>query len=180
MSMRCLTAATLATAAGLTLLAAASAADSAAGGIRDSAAFSAPAAIREAEAEPGRRLQPLAASVAGVPRLTVHATPLPGRRTPADPAAPPVSEAGQCPPVVVTHSGADFGGGSYIAQAGFVDNEIAAASFSVPQSEFPIRLDLAEMISVTSGATALPRRCRTRSTSCQASTTRWRKANSLL
>ncbi len=153
--LRRLAATTLAAASGLTLFTAATATGvgAAASGSEGPAATIRPNATMR-EADPGRRLHPLAAPVAGVPRLTVHATPLPGHRSPADPATPPsVSEAGQCPPVVVTHSGADFGGGSYIAQAGFVDGEIAAASFSVPHSEFPIRLDLAEMIFVTSGAT---------------------------
>lgn len=61
--------------------------------------------------------------------------------------------AGSCPPVIVTNSDANFGGGSFIVQAGFAETEIAAASFSVPAASFPIRLDLGEMIFATSAAT---------------------------
>ncbi|MFH0982877.1 MAG: hypothetical protein V2A79_15250, partial [Planctomycetota bacterium] len=37
-----------------------------------------------------------------------------------------------CPPEVVTHTDASFTGGSYTAQAGFAETEIAAASFTIP------------------------------------------------
>ena len=63
------------------------------------------------------------------------------------------SLAGSCPPVIVTHSDANFGGGSFIVQAGFAESEVAAASYVVPAASFPIRLDLAEMIFATSSAT---------------------------
>lgn len=52
----------------------------------------------------------------------------------------------------VTHSGANFSGGSFIAQAGFVDNEAAAASYTLPASAFPLKVNLIEMIFVTSNA----------------------------
>lgn len=51
-----------------------------------------------------------------------------------------------------THTDASFSGGEYILQAGFVDNEIAATSYTINSNLFPIRIDLAEMIFATSGA----------------------------
>lgn len=61
--------------------------------------------------------------------------------------------AGGCDPVVSTHTNASFEGGQYIAQGGFAEQEVAAASFTLPASAFPVRIDLAEMIFATSGAT---------------------------
>ncbi len=61
--------------------------------------------------------------------------------------------AGSCPPQIVTHSDANFGGGSFIVQAGFAETEVAAASYVVSAASFPIRLDLTEMIFATSAAT---------------------------
>lgn len=58
-----------------------------------------------------------------------------------------------CPQVVKTLSSANFTGGSYIVEAGFAEQEIAAASFTVPAADFPMRLDLTEMIFATSNAT---------------------------
>lgn len=53
---------------------------------------------------------------------------------------------------VVSHSDASFEGGSYIAQAGFVEGEIAIAVHDVPAAAYPIKIDLVEMIFVTSQA----------------------------
>ncbi|MEZ6211178.1 MAG: hypothetical protein R3B46_08050 [Phycisphaerales bacterium] len=64
----------------------------------------------------------------------------------------PTSVQGSQPQFVSTHTDADFTGGSYIAQAGFAENEYAAATYNIPNSLFPIRIDLAEMIFVTSAA----------------------------
>jgi len=61
--------------------------------------------------------------------------------------------AGNCPPVISTHTNASFEGGQYIAQGGFAEQEIAAVSFTLPASDFPLRLDLLEMIFATSNAT---------------------------
>ncbi|MFO0962785.1 MAG: hypothetical protein U0625_07730 [Phycisphaerales bacterium] len=61
--------------------------------------------------------------------------------------------AGTCPPIVSTHTDASFTGGQYIAQGGFGETEIAAVSFVLPASAFPVRVDMAEMIFATSGAT---------------------------
>ena len=61
--------------------------------------------------------------------------------------------AGVCDSIVVSHTDSDFGPGEYIAQGGFVEGEIAATSYTFPASAFPVRLDLAEMLFATSGAT---------------------------
>lgn len=54
---------------------------------------------------------------------------------------------------ISSHTDAPFTGGQYVLQAGFVDGEIAAASYTVPASEFPLKIDLCEMIFATSGTT---------------------------
>lgn len=59
---------------------------------------------------------------------------------------------GQCT-TMRTYSGANFGGGSFIVQAGFAENEMAAASFTIAASEFPIKINLIEMIFAQSAAT---------------------------
>ena len=61
--------------------------------------------------------------------------------------------AGQCPPVISTHTNASFEGGQYIVQAGFAEQEIAAASYTLNAADFPLRIDLCEMIFATSSAT---------------------------
>jgi len=55
--------------------------------------------------------------------------------------------------VVTTHSGANFGGGQFVIQAGFAEGEAAAASFTLPASAFPLKLNLAEMVFATFSAT---------------------------
>jgi len=60
---------------------------------------------------------------------------------------------GQCPPVVSTHTNANFEGGQFIVQAGFAEQEIAAASYTVSAADFPLRIDLCEMIFATSNTT---------------------------
>lgn len=55
--------------------------------------------------------------------------------------------------VVKTHSGANFGGGSFVVQAGFSQGESAGASFTLTASEFPIKLNLIEMIFAQSNTT---------------------------
>ena len=60
---------------------------------------------------------------------------------------------GQCPPVVSTHTNANFEGGQFIVQAGFAEQEIAAASYTVSAADFPLRIDLCEMIFATSSTT---------------------------
>ncbi|MBX3356837.1 MAG: hypothetical protein KF745_00260 [Phycisphaeraceae bacterium] len=53
---------------------------------------------------------------------------------------------GPCPPTVSTHTDANFQGGSYVIQAGFGEQEIAAASYTIPAASFPIKIDLMEFI----------------------------------
>ncbi|MCH8880362.1 MAG: hypothetical protein IID34_10820 [Planctomycetes bacterium] len=57
-----------------------------------------------------------------------------------------------CPQEVSSHTDADFAGGAFIVQAGFAEGEIAAASYVLSPSDFPLRIDLMEMIFATSGA----------------------------
>ena len=61
--------------------------------------------------------------------------------------------AGECDPFVEAHTDSDFGPGEYILLGGFVEQEIAATSYAIPEAAFPVRLDLAEMMFGTSGAT---------------------------
>ncbi|MCA9309704.1 MAG: hypothetical protein KDA21_00750 [Phycisphaerales bacterium] len=53
---------------------------------------------------------------------------------------------------VSTYTDANFSGGSYVLQAGFAEDEVAAVAFTIPAGEFPIKLELAEMIFGTMGA----------------------------
>lgn len=61
--------------------------------------------------------------------------------------------AGGCPQVVSTHTNASFEGGQYVVQAGFAELEIAACSYTLTAADFPLRIDLVEMIFATSNAT---------------------------
>ncbi|MBL8999623.1 MAG: hypothetical protein JNK25_00640 [Phycisphaerae bacterium] len=54
---------------------------------------------------------------------------------------------------LASHTDANFAGGSFIAQAGFAQGEMFAATYTLPASAFPIKIDLAECIFVTSGST---------------------------
>jgi hypothetical protein len=58
-----------------------------------------------------------------------------------------------CPQTVSSKTGASFTGGTYAAQAGFAQGESAGVTYQVPSNQFPIRIDLSEMIFATSGAT---------------------------
>ncbi|MBC7772735.1 MAG: hypothetical protein H7210_09600 [Pyrinomonadaceae bacterium] len=60
---------------------------------------------------------------------------------------------GSCPETISSHTDANFGGGSFTAQAGFAEMEVAAAQYTIPAASFPIKVDLIEMIFATSGAT---------------------------
>jgi len=53
---------------------------------------------------------------------------------------------GTCPPVDVTLSDANFAGGSFIIQGGFVEGEIAAATYNLTALEFPIIVNTMEMV----------------------------------
>ena len=61
--------------------------------------------------------------------------------------------AGSCDAQISAHTNADFEGGTYVLQGGFAEDEIAAVSFTLPESAFPIKVDLVEMIFGTSSAT---------------------------
>jgi hypothetical protein len=61
--------------------------------------------------------------------------------------------AGSCDAQLAAHTDTDFDGGTYVLQGGFAEDEIAAVSFTLPESAFPIKVDLVEMIFGTSGAT---------------------------
>ena len=60
------------------------------------------------------------------------------------------SNRGSCPQYPVSRTDSDFGTGQYILQAGFAEGEILAASFDVPAEDFPIKIDLAEVLFATS------------------------------
>ena len=55
--------------------------------------------------------------------------------------------------IVSSHTDADFGGGSYVIQAGFAETEIAAASYVLPSTAFPLKIEMMEVIVATSNAT---------------------------
>jgi len=55
--------------------------------------------------------------------------------------------------LVASHTDANFGGGSFVVQAGFVQGESFAATYTVPAGEWPIKIDLTEVIVATSSAT---------------------------
>lgn len=52
-----------------------------------------------------------------------------------------------------TLTDANFGGGSYNAQAGMGEGESFGATYNVPAAEWPIKINLAEVLFVTSNAT---------------------------
>jgi hypothetical protein len=55
--------------------------------------------------------------------------------------------------VIASHTDANFAGGTYNAQGGFSQGEIAATTYTVAASEFPIRINMTEVIVATSNAT---------------------------
>lgn len=61
--------------------------------------------------------------------------------------------AGGCASEVSTHFDGDIGPGQYVAQGGFIEGEIAATSFVLPASAFPVRVDLMEFLFATSSTT---------------------------
>lgn len=50
-----------------------------------------------------------------------------------------------------SHTDADFEGGTFTVQAGFAENEWAAASYTLDPSQFPMIVDRIEMVFATSG-----------------------------
>ena len=59
---------------------------------------------------------------------------------------------GACPSVSVSLSDSDFDDGQYILQAGFAEGESLGATYYIPEDQFPIKVDVMEVIFATSGA----------------------------
>jgi hypothetical protein len=57
--------------------------------------------------------------------------------------------------VVSSHTDANFGGGSFTAQAGFAQGEMFAATYTVPTGDWPIKHNLTEVIVVTSSTVVM-------------------------
>lgn len=55
-------------------------------------------------------------------------------------------------PVTSTHTNASFDGGTYTAQGGFAQGEIAAASYTLPSIYFPLKITSAEFLIAQQGA----------------------------
>ncbi|MEO0632078.1 MAG: hypothetical protein AAFY46_15345, partial [Planctomycetota bacterium] len=68
----------------------------------------------------------------------------------APPALPTAQRGGECQ-LVNSYASQEFTGGTYFVQAGFVENEIAAASYELSPGLFPIRIDLIEALVGTAG-----------------------------
>ena len=64
----------------------------------------------------------------------------------------PTTLRGACPDEILTHSDSDWGPGEYIVQAGFAQGETAAGYYTVDADQFPLRLDLFEVLFATSNA----------------------------
>lgn len=56
---------------------------------------------------------------------------------------------------VSTWTAANFAGGDFVVQAGFSERELAAASYTIDTSLFPIRIDLMEMVFATGGTSVM-------------------------
>jgi hypothetical protein len=54
--------------------------------------------------------------------------------------------------VTVAHTDADFGGGTFVAQAGFSQGEYLAATYVLPATDFPVKITLLEAIFATVNA----------------------------
>ncbi len=57
-----------------------------------------------------------------------------------------VSGLRECPSETITLSEANFDGGSFVLQAGFVEGEMAGVTYTVDPGAFPIRIDSMEMV----------------------------------
>ncbi len=55
-------------------------------------------------------------------------------------------------PQLMSNTAASFEGGAYVIQAGFSQNEVAAASFTVPADQWPLQIKQLEMIFATQNA----------------------------
>ncbi len=63
-----------------------------------------------------------------------------------------IGNGGGCQPTV-SYTNANFDGGPVVVQAGFAEQEIAAASYTLAPAEFPIRMDSVEFVVATAGTT---------------------------
>ncbi|MCC6284503.1 MAG: hypothetical protein IT439_04250 [Phycisphaerales bacterium] len=54
-----------------------------------------------------------------------------------------------------SHTDANFAGGSFVVQAGFAEHEVAAVTYTLPATHFPIKVDVMEFILATSNAAQL-------------------------
>lgn len=88
-----------------------------------------------------------------IPVSTERTTPLQVTLTPLEDGGPRDGAPRDCPEQILTYSTANFGGGTFVIQAGFVAGEIAAASYTVDPSHFPIIINLMEMVFAQQGAT---------------------------
>ncbi len=84
------------------------------------------------------RFTPL--NIAPSPTGTMHVTPwgeAPGSNTfgPIDACS-----------TISSHTDANFSGGQFVLQAGFAQGELLAATYTVPANQFPIKIDLCEVI----------------------------------
>lgn len=93
------------------------------------------------QSSPGvlKELVPIPIVTDGVPTVRSIITP---RRAPQKPDV----QLGTCPDERITFSSADFTGGEFVLQAGFVETEIAAVSYTLNPSDFPVKFVGAEMI----------------------------------
>jgi len=106
---------------------------------------------RELLESPERWAIPMPINAPAVPALSAVITPVGGIEDEEGGAG--ALAAGACPPVTSSHTDANFEGGAFVVQAGFAEQEVAACSYTIAAANFPIQLDLAEMIFATSNTT---------------------------
>ena len=97
--------------------------------------------------ESGSRFTPIDVKLKSIPKFNVKVTPRGGAELPEG------GIAGSCSPVVSSLTNANFEGGQFVVQAGFGETEMAGATYTAAASDFPIKIELAEMIFATSAAT---------------------------
>ena len=99
---------------------------------------------------PGRFKRPLPVRHVGLP-MKFGDLPVLQVEAPGSGQAAMGTVAGSCPQVLSKHTASDFEPGAYIAQGGFAEEEIAAVSFTVDPGDFPLRIDVSEMLFATVG-----------------------------
>ncbi|MCA9286469.1 MAG: hypothetical protein KDA22_14685 [Phycisphaerales bacterium] len=107
------------------------------------------AASSTAWAQESGRLAPLPIAVRQLPKLLVVTNEIDAGKGGEEGG---VAGAGTCPQQISAYTNSNFGPGSYILQGGFAEGESAAVSFTISPDDFPLRIDLSEMIFGTSGA----------------------------